>query len=124
MYARYLREDPDHADDYSARAGFSEHHTGRTVDLIGPNGTLRGFTGTKEADWVRENAWNYGFILRYTPENEAITGYESEPWHITYVGKEAAARMHTQGIGSLEEYVAKYVLHRPLADFPADAQGR
>ena len=119
LYARYLREDPDNADDYSARPGFSEHHTGRTIDLLGPSGTLRGFAGTKEADWVRENAWNYGFIVRYTPENETITGYESEPWHITYIGGEAAALMRAQGIGSLEEYVAKYVLHRPPTDFPA-----
>ncbi|MDR1572992.1 MAG: M15 family metallopeptidase [Clostridiales Family XIII bacterium] len=113
LYARYLEQDPNNADNYSARPGFSEHHTGRTVDLIGPSGTLRGFVGTKEADWVRENAWNYGFIVRYTTENEAITGYESEPWHITYIGKEAAALMREHGIGSLEEYVAKYVRHLP-----------
>jgi D-alanyl-D-alanine carboxypeptidase len=113
LYARYQSEDPGNADNYSARPGFSEHHTGRTIDLIGPSGTLRGFVGTKEAEWVRENAWNYGFIVRYTQENEAITGYESEPWHITYIGKEAAALMREQDIGSLEEYVARYVLHRP-----------
>jgi D-alanyl-D-alanine carboxypeptidase len=113
LYARYEREDPGNADNYSARPGFSEHHTGRTIDLIGPSGTLRGFTGTKEADWVRENAWAYGFIVRYTPENEDVTGYESEPWHITYIGREAAELMRENGIGSLEEYVAKYVLHRP-----------
>jgi D-alanyl-D-alanine carboxypeptidase len=113
LYARYKNEDPDNADEYSARPGFSEHHTGRTIDLIGPSGTLRGFVGTKEAEWVRENAWNYGFIVRYTAENEEVTGYESEPWHVTYIGKEAAARMQEENIGSLEEYVAKYVLHRP-----------
>jgi D-alanyl-D-alanine carboxypeptidase len=113
LYARYLNEDPDNADNYSARPGFSEHHTGRTIDLVGPSGTLRGFVGTKEADWVRENAWNYGFIVRYTVENEDVTGYESEPWHITYIGKEAAALMRVEGIGSLEEYVAKYVRHTP-----------
>lgn len=113
LYARYLSEDPGNADNYSARPGFSEHHTGRAVDLIGPAGTLRGFVGTKEAEWVRENAWKYGFIVRYTQENEAITGYESEPWHITYIGEEAAARMREYGISSLEEYVVKYVLHRP-----------
>jgi D-alanyl-D-alanine carboxypeptidase len=113
LYARYKSEDPDNADNYSARPGFSEHHTGRTVDLVGPSGTLRGFVGTEEAEWVRENAWKYGFIVRYTAENEDVTGYESEPWHVTYIGEEAAARMREADIGSLEEYVAKYVLHRP-----------
>jgi D-alanyl-D-alanine carboxypeptidase len=113
LYARYKSEDPVNADNYSARPGFSEHQTGRTIDLVGPSGTLRGFVGTKEAEWVRENAWKYGFIVRYTVENEAVTGYESEPWHITYIGAEAAALMHENDIGSLEEYVAKYVLHTP-----------
>jgi D-alanyl-D-alanine carboxypeptidase len=115
LYARYMNEDPNNADNYSARPAFSEHHTGRTVDLVGPSGTLRGFTGTQEAEWVRENAWNYGFIVRYTPENEDVTGYESEPWHVTYIGKDAAALMREEGIGSLEEYVAKYVRHTPPA---------
>jgi D-alanyl-D-alanine carboxypeptidase len=113
LYARYMNDDPNNADNYSARPGFSEHHTGRTIDLVGPSGTLRGFVGTKEAEWVRENAWKYGFIVRYTPENEDVTGYESEPWHITYIGPEAAAVMRDNGIGSLEEYVAKYVLYSP-----------
>jgi D-alanyl-D-alanine carboxypeptidase len=113
LYARYMNEDPGNADNYSARPGFSEHHTGRTIDLVGPSGTLRGFVGTNEAEWVRENAWKYGFIVRYTLENEAVTGYESEPWHITYIGDEAATLMHENDIGSLEEYVAKYVLHTP-----------
>jgi D-alanyl-D-alanine carboxypeptidase len=116
LYARYVKEDPGNADNYSARPGFSEHHTGRTVDLVGRGGTLRGFGGTEEADWVRENAWKYGFIVRYTAENEDVTGYESEPWHITYVGPETAAIMRDGNIGSLEEYVAKYVIH----EFPGD----
>jgi D-alanyl-D-alanine carboxypeptidase len=113
LYARYKNEDPANVDNYSARPGFSEHQTGRTMDLVGPSGTLRGFVGTKEAEWVRENAWKYGFIVRYTVENEAVTGYESEPWHITYIGAGAAAVMHENDIGSLEEYVVKYVLHTP-----------
>jgi D-alanyl-D-alanine carboxypeptidase len=113
LYARYMNEDPANADNYSARPGFSEHHTGRTIDLVGPAGTLRGFVGTEEAEWVRENAWKYGFIVRYTDENESVTGYESEPWHITYIGGEAAVLMRENDIGSLEEYVAKYVLHTP-----------
>jgi D-alanyl-D-alanine carboxypeptidase len=113
LYARYMNDDPNNADNYSARPGFSEHHTGRTIDLVGPSGTLRGFVGTKEAEWVRENAWKYGFIVRYTPENEDVTGYESEPWHITYISTEAAVIMRDSDIGSLEEYVAKYVLHTP-----------
>jgi D-alanyl-D-alanine carboxypeptidase len=114
LYNRYVtNEGKENADTYSARAGHSEHHTGLTVDLVGSGGTLDAFTGTPEAAWVAENAWNYGFIVRYTEENQDATGYMPEPWHITWVGAEIAGRMRAEGIGSLEEYVLKYVRHRP-----------
>jgi D-alanyl-D-alanine carboxypeptidase len=112
LYARYKNEDGEAAaDTYSSRPGHSEHHTGRTIDLVGPSGTLKGFGGTGEADWVAENAYKYGFIVRYTAENEDITGYMPEPWHITYVGTEAADTMKKENIRSLEEYMVKYVYH-------------
>jgi D-alanyl-D-alanine carboxypeptidase len=62
---------------------------------------------------VRENAHLYGFIVRFTEENADVTGYESEAWHITYVGKEAAETMRENNIGSLEEYAVKYMEHSP-----------
>jgi D-alanyl-D-alanine carboxypeptidase len=114
LYNRYKNEDGEAgADTYSSRPGHSEHHTGRTVDLIGPAGTLRGFVGTEEAAWVAENAYKYGFIVRYTDENADVTGYMGEPWHITFVGRDAAELMREEGIGSLEEYSVKYMEHRP-----------
>jgi D-alanyl-D-alanine carboxypeptidase len=99
------------ADNFSARAGHSEHHLGTAIDLVGVAGTTEGFAGTPEAEWVTENAWKYGFIVRYTDENQDVTGYTPEPWHITWIGTEAAAVMHELGIGSLEEYTVKYVTH-------------
>ncbi|MDR1571290.1 MAG: M15 family metallopeptidase [Clostridiales Family XIII bacterium] len=114
LYNRYVTQDGrEAADTYSARAGHSEHHTGTTIDLIGPAGTLRGFVGTPEAAWVAENAHIYGFIVRYTEENSDVTGYTPEPWHVTWVGADIAGAMRSEGIGSLEEYVVKHVDHRP-----------
>jgi D-alanyl-D-alanine carboxypeptidase len=114
VYNKYVMEyGKDAADDFVARAGHSEHHLGTAIDLAGSAGTQEGFTGTPEAAWVAENAWRYGFIMRYTEDNKDVTGYRPEPWHITFVGEEAAAIMHEQGIGSLEEYAVKYVRHRP-----------
>jgi D-alanyl-D-alanine carboxypeptidase len=114
VYNKYVMSDgKELADTYSARAGHSEHHTGRAIDLIGSVGTLEGFGGTPEAAWVAENAWLYGFIVRYTEENQYITGYVPEPWHVTWVGPEIAERMRAEGIGSLEEYFVKYVWHTP-----------
>jgi D-alanyl-D-alanine carboxypeptidase len=114
VYNKYVMDyGKDAADDFIARAGHSEHHLGTAIDLAGSAGTTEGFAGTPEAEWVAENAWRYGFILRYTEANQDVTGYTPEPWHITWVGEEAAAIMHERGIGSLEEYVVKYVRHRP-----------
>jgi D-alanyl-D-alanine carboxypeptidase len=114
LYNRYVTQDGrDAADTYSARAGHSEHHTGTTLDLIGPAGTLRGFVDTPEAAWVAENAYLYGFIVRYTEENSDVTGYTPEPWHVTWVGTDIAMTMRAEGIGSLEEYVVKHVNHKP-----------
>jgi D-alanyl-D-alanine carboxypeptidase len=114
VYNKYVLEyGKDAADDFVARAGHSEHHLGTAVDLAGSAGTQEGFAGTPEAAWVAENAWNYGFILRYTEDNREITGYMPEPWHITFIGTDAAAIMRERGISSLEEYTVKYVNHRP-----------
>jgi D-alanyl-D-alanine carboxypeptidase len=117
VYNKYVMEyGRDAADNFSARAGHSEHHLGTAIDLVGVAETTNGFVGTPEAEWVAENAWQYGFIVRYTDANKDVTGFAPEPWHITWVGTEAAAVMHELGIGSLEEYTVKYVTHRPKND--------
>jgi D-alanyl-D-alanine carboxypeptidase len=90
-----------------ARPGFSEHHTGRALDLGGTDGLLDINETSDMGRWVRNNAHEYGFILRYTAENQHITGYMDEPWHITYVGERMAREMRWGGYGSLEEYTAK-----------------
>lgn len=61
------------------------------------------FGDTKEAKWLAEHAPEYGFIIRYPKGKESITGYQYEPWHLRYVGKNAAKEIAKQGI-TLEEY--------------------
>jgi D-alanyl-D-alanine carboxypeptidase len=117
VYNKYVIEyGREAADSFSARAGHSEHHLGTAVDLVGIAETTDAFAGTPEAEWVTENAWKYGFIVRYTSENQDVTGYTPEPWHITWVGADAATTMREHGIRSLEEYVVKYVTHKPKND--------
>ena len=53
--------------------------------------------------WLAENAYKYGFILRYPMGKQEITGTSYEPWHYRYVGDEAAWEIYEQGI-CLEEY--------------------
>ncbi len=87
-----------------ARPGTSEHHTGLAFDLTVPN---RFFGDTKQALWLEEHCWEYGFIMRYTANKEDITGYLPEPWHVRYVGEPHALFMRDYDL-ALEEYLALY----------------
>ena len=83
--------------------GYSEHQTGLAVDINADGVTS---TGEEVYTWLKEHAWEYGFILRYPDGKTNITGTDYEPWHYRYVGKDAAKVIHKKGI-SLEEYLAK-----------------
>lgn len=110
LYNSYLAEDDKaNVDRYSARAGHSEHHTGMAIDLYGSIEGLRNFEKTPEYPWLKKNAYKYGFIIRYMAETEEITGYESEPWHIRYIGIDASTDMHDKNILTFEEYHARYL---------------
>ncbi|MCL2110699.1 MAG: M15 family metallopeptidase [Clostridiales bacterium] len=107
LYTGYSAADGvEVADTYSARPGYSEHQSGLSVDF---NTITQAFGETPEGIWAAENAWKYGFILRYTEENSHITLYMSEPWHFRFIGREAAAEMHTLGFPPYEEYWVKNV---------------
>ena len=56
-----------------------------------------------EIKWLFENAYKYGFILRYPKGKENLTGFHFEPWHFRYVGKKLAKKLFTDDI-TLEEY--------------------
>lgn len=96
-----------YADRYSARAGYSEHQTGLALDLHSASqpgcDLVACFAGTVEAAWASAHAWEFGFVVRYTPDNTATTGYEPEAWHLRYVGRDLAAWLHATGISSLEQ---------------------
>ena len=95
------------ADEYVARPGASEHQTGLVMDVGQKSDKVNltgGFGATKGGKWVAEHCWEYGFIIRYQKGWEEITGYEYEPWHVRYVGKENARRIHEQEM-PLEEYL-------------------
>ena len=102
----------DHGEAYArqrvAKPGYSEHQTGLALDL-----TLYDDQG----DMVRDDdvdaygkllphLYKFGFILRYPAGKESVTGYPFEPWHIRYVGIDAAREMYDAG-WTLEEYVSR-----------------
>lgn len=71
-------------------AGCSEHNAGIAVDIVSASAD---FVNTKEYQWLRDNAHNYGFVLRYPEEKEALTGVSFQPWHWRFVGVENAQKM-------------------------------
>ena len=88
------------ADRYSARPGHSEHQTGLAIDVVGADGLCPAepcFAQRPEASWLAAHAHEYGFIVRYPADGEASTGYLYEPWHLRYVGLDAAAKIHRRG---------------------------
>ena len=89
------------AKEWVAVPGTSEHQLGIAVDI---NADKSRSTNDEVYQWLADNAYKYGFILRYPQGKEAITGAAYEPWHYRYVGMEAAEKMYNDQI-SLEEYI-------------------
>lgn len=107
LYNNYVKTDgKEAADTYSARPGYSEHQTGLAVDVYNLELPYTSFEKTEEFNWMQENAYKYGFILRFPKDKVDITGYQYEAWHYRYVGKEVAKYIHNHNM-TLEEYIAK-----------------
>ena len=81
------------------------HHI--AYDLIGEDYTLKyklDFAKSKEYKWLMDNAYKYGFILRYPEGKKDITGVSFAPWQFRYVGIDLAKILHDQKL-TLEEYL-------------------
>lgn len=92
----------------AARPGHSEHQTGLAIDVSTTQLGCRigSFGASRASKWISENAWQYGFIVRYPNGKTAITGYVWEPWHLRFVGVELATEMKSKKISTLEEFFA------------------
>ena len=91
----------------SARAGHSEHQLGTTIDFASyPGGEpwYSGWWASRTAAWLAANAWRFGFVMSYPPGKMALTCYGYEPWHLRYVGRDAAAMIRASRI-TLREYL-------------------
>ena len=95
-----------YAERTSARAGHSEHQLGTTADVGARGLELEAFEGTPEAAWLAANSYKFGFIVSYPDGKEGITGYAPEPWHVRYVGKDVAQKVHDSGL-TLHEYLLR-----------------
>ena len=88
------------ADRGMARPGHSEHQTGLAIDV---NSLSTSFGSTPTGQWVAQNAYRFGFVVRYPDGKEAVTGFKYEPWHLRYLGVELATELTASGL-TLEEY--------------------
>lgn len=89
------------AEDWVAVPGTSEHELGIALDI---NADTSASSDEEVYEWLADNAYRYGFILRYPPDKEHITGIDYEPWHYRYVGTQTASEIYSRQI-TLEEYL-------------------
>ena len=94
----------EYADSHTMTAGHSEHHSGMATDLgyFSTGSFIE--QGDEELSWFYEHACDYGFILRYPEDKQAITQIALEDWHFRYVGVPAATDIYRQQL-CLEEWI-------------------
>ena len=109
LYDKYVEADGvNKADTYSARPGFSDHQTGLAIDVDNTTSSFENFTNTKEYQWMLDNSYKYGFILRYPSAKESITTYQFESWHYRYVGLKLAKKIRASNL-TFDEYFTRYL---------------
>ena len=98
----------EYADEIAARPGHSEHQTGLALDIFcTTNSNTKTFKDSEAYQWLLNNAYKYGFILRYPEGKENITGFTFESWHYRYVGTEIATYIYENDI-TFDEYYAYF----------------
>lgn len=110
VYKNYEKKyGSEYADEIAARPGHSEHQTGLALDIFcATNSNRNTFKDTEAYQWLLNNAYKYGFILRYPEGKENITGFTFESWHYRYVGKEIAQYIYENSI-TFDEYYAYFI---------------
>jgi LAS superfamily LD-carboxypeptidase LdcB len=112
MWNERVKQDPDYGRDpfnepVKVMPGrMSEHGTGLALDILSSEheNADDSYGETEEGMWLKDNAWRYGFILRYPKNKEKLTGVIYEPWHYRYAGEEAAKYIFEKGL-CLEESI-------------------
>lgn len=108
----------EYAESYVAEPGYSEHHTGLSLDMgiYYDDGSPGQFSGSGNAQWMDENCQEYGFVRRFKEDKVNVTGISNESWHFRYVGIPHATYMNSQNL-CLEEYI-QYLRDNTTKDAP------
>ncbi|WP_314674242.1 M15 family metallopeptidase [uncultured Solobacterium sp.] len=107
LYNTYVSTDGKAlADSYDAIPGACEHQLGLAVDLSDDNRDHdidNSFESTAAYQWLLKHSYEYGYILRFPPGKESITGIAYNPWSFRFIGIEEAKKVYDSGL-TLEEY--------------------
>jgi D-alanyl-D-alanine carboxypeptidase len=118
MYYNRLEQNGGKDDGVVALPGASDHQTGLGIDVISKEWIGKkfnpDFADTPEAQWMHDHCAEFGYVIRYPMDKGDITGIIFEPWHLRYVGVEAAAYIMGKSM-VLEEFTAEW--QQALADF-------
>lgn len=112
-YANFLKRNNGKDDGTVSPEGASEHQTGLACDVLSVDYNANNqymnasFYDTPEAQWMAENCYGYGFILRYPADKTDITGAIYEPWHLRYVGRQIAGYIRVNNV-TLEEFTQRW----------------
>ncbi len=110
LYNNYKNRDGEQkADTYSARPGFSEHQLGLAVDVR--SNTLNDNLTPEHYEWMLNNSYKYGFIVRYPKGKQHITQFIEEPWHLRYLGIDLATKVHNSNL-TYDEYYDIYMKNK------------
>lgn len=96
------------------KPGADEAQLGTSVDISAEANSVENFVSTEQYQWINNNAHKFGFIIRYTADKQKITGIAAKPWHIRFVGVQAAEYMKSNKL-CLEEYVKQVLKDNPSA---------
>ena len=100
----------DEARKTTARPGHSEHQLGTAIDVlaIGNGDLVPEFAETPTGRWLAASSWRYGFVISYPDDATERSCYSYEPWHLRYVGRDLARKIHDSGLTPRE-----YLLTHP-----------
>lgn len=113
VYANYLAKNGNVDNGAVEKPGASEHQSGLCADVVNGDYASKStltddFQWTPEAQWLKENCALYGFILRYPEDKVDVTGHAFEPWHLRYVGVNAAVYIMENEL-TLDEFTAAFL---------------
>jgi len=82
----------------AAKPGHDEHQLGLAIDFAVDGIQDESFEKTIQSQWLKENAWKYGFVNTWNKDDAYLANHVSEPWHYRYIGSDLARTIHESGL--------------------------